>query len=305
MRLNAHRPLVLLITFLCAMTVLAALANGVIDYGWPSGHSASADSFSGDQEYAQTSQPPVAKDDRMFLIRLLSSEPSVDGAQSDGFLVTAAKILLRLVLAALLAAMLAFRPRKRISLPLPLNPFLKETQILLAVVGSALMMIVADSAARAFGIFAAASLVRFRTNIRDPKEITVLLLSLGIGLATGVSRFELAIVFSLFAVLVLWVLEHYESAQVFRAMQLKVRTRSVDSTSALLKEIFEKHRFKAEVRELNREDEKEPLGKLVYQVNVGPGVSTDYLSEEILLSDEHNIDSIEWDQKRATSYIYR
>ncbi|MGH9971697.1 MAG: hypothetical protein ACREBG_28420 [Pyrinomonadaceae bacterium] len=39
---------------------------------------------------------------------------------------------------------------------------------------------------RAFGIFAAVSLVRFRTNIRDPKEITVLLISLAIGLGTGV-----------------------------------------------------------------------------------------------------------------------
>jgi hypothetical protein len=120
-----------------------------------------------------------------------------------------------------------------------------------------------------------------------------------------VSRFELAILFSLFSVLVLWVLEYYEPAQVFRAMQLKVRTLSVDRTTALLKEVFARHSFTAEVRELNREDQEDPLGKLIYQVNVGPGVSTDQLSDEIFAADEHNIDSIEWDQKRGTSYIYR
>jgi hypothetical protein len=59
------------------------------------------------------------------------------------------------------------------------NPFVAQTQILMAVVAGAMMMVVGDSAARAFGIFAAASLVRFRTNIRDPKEITVLLICLG------------------------------------------------------------------------------------------------------------------------------
>jgi hypothetical protein len=124
-------------------------------------------------------------------------------------------------------------------------------------------------------------------------------------LATGVSRFELAIVFALFMMLVLWVLELYEPGQVFRAMHLKVTTRSVESTNGLLKKLFEKHQFTAEVREINREDEEDPLGKLVYQVNVSPGVSTDELSNEILSSDEHNIDSIEWDQKKGTSYLYR
>jgi hypothetical protein len=127
---------------------------------------------------AQTSQPADSREAESIFAEIFGAEKV--GVESDGFLMTAAKILTRLALATLLAAMLAFRPRKRMRLPLPRNPFLKETQILLALVGAALMMIVADNAARAFGIFAAASLVRFRTNIRDPKEITVLLLSLGI-----------------------------------------------------------------------------------------------------------------------------
>ena len=84
------------------------------------------------------------------------------------------------------------------------------------------MMIVADNAARAFGIFAAASLVRFRTNIRDPKEITVLLISLAIGLATGVGKTEVAIILALFSLVVISLLEYYEPEQVFRAMELTV-----------------------------------------------------------------------------------
>ncbi|MGH9880085.1 MAG: hypothetical protein ACRD6N_01515, partial [Pyrinomonadaceae bacterium] len=79
-----------------------------------------------------------------------------------------AKLTLRLSLAALLAAALAFRPRRRI-LAIKRNPYVSQTQILLAIVAAALMIIVGDNAARAFGIFAAVSLVRFRTNIRDPK----------------------------------------------------------------------------------------------------------------------------------------
>src|ERR1051326_1296530 len=95
---------------------------------------------------------------------------------------TSARIALRFSLAAFLASLLAFRPRRGAR-----NPYVAQTQILMAVVAGA-MMVVGDSAARAFGIFAAASLVRFRTNIRDPKETTVLLVCLGVGLAAGVGR---------------------------------------------------------------------------------------------------------------------
>src|SRR5215210_6342991 len=85
---------------------------------------------------------------------------------------TSARIALRFSLAAFLAALLAFRPRRGLTRARR-NPYVAQTQILMAVVAGAMMMVVGDSAARAFGIFAAASLVRFRTNIRDPKEITV------------------------------------------------------------------------------------------------------------------------------------
>src|SRR5215207_2206953 len=91
---------------------------------------------------------------------------------------TSARIALRFSLAAFLAALLAFRPKRGVSIARR-NPYVAQTQILMAVVSGAMMMVVGDSAARAFGIFAAASLVRFRTNIRDPKEITVLLVCLG------------------------------------------------------------------------------------------------------------------------------
>ncbi|HEX8423873.1 MAG TPA: DUF4956 domain-containing protein, partial [Pyrinomonadaceae bacterium] len=138
--------------------------------------------------------------------------------QREHWTILVPRILMRLALAALLVAVLAFRPRRRGVSVLQRNPYVAQTQILLAVVASALMMIVGDSAARAFGIFAAASLVRFRTNIRDPKEITVLLISLAIGLATGVGRWDLALTLAVFVFPLLWVLEHYAYNQVMRSM---------------------------------------------------------------------------------------
>ena len=235
----------------------------------------------------------------------MSSSPANNASPADeGLVALAARILLRLALAALLTSLLAFRPRKDLPV-MQRNPYVGQTQILLAVVASALMMIVADNAARAFGIFAAASLVRFRTNIRDPKEITVLLVCLGIGLATGVGKIEIAIILALFVLVMLWVLEYYEPAQIFRALELTVTTRHVDETDGMLRDIFERNQLTYELRILDREDEADPMGKIVYYVNVNPQISTDKLSEEIFSSDPDNIDTVRWDQKKSQSYIYR
>jgi uncharacterized membrane protein YhiD involved in acid resistance len=180
-----------------------------------------------------------------------------------------------------------------------------QTQILLAVVAAAMMMIVGDSAARAFGIFAAVSLVRFRTNIRDPKETTVLLVCLGIGLASGVGRLDMALILALFVLVTLWILEHFEEGQIFRSMELCVATLKVDHTNEILKRIFARHKFDIELRELDREDEEDPLGKIVYLVNLNTTASTDDLSDEILAADSENIDKVEWEQKKSSTYIYK
>jgi uncharacterized membrane protein YhiD involved in acid resistance len=241
--------------------------------------------------------------DEPFFTTIFGSDSS-DLQKHEPWYLRIGRIVVRLLLAALLSATLAFRPRRAIH-AIQRNPYVSQTEILIAVVASALMMIVADNAARAFGIFAAASLVRFRTNIRDPKETTVLLVNLGVGLATGVGRWELAIVFSLIVLVLLWILESYEPAQVVRTMELKVKTRDVETTDETLKEIFEKRHLTAELREINKEDDKDPLGKIVYYVGLNPQVSVDRISDEIFSMDPDNIDSIEWDQKRSTSYIYR
>jgi len=217
---------------------------------------------------------------------------------------TSARIALRFALAAFLASLLAFRPRRGVSVARR-NPYVAQTQILMAVVAGAMMMVVGDSAARAFGIFAAASLVRFRTNIRDPKETTVLLVCLGVGLASGVGRWDMAVILTLFVLLTLSVLEYFERFQVFRSMEISVQTRNVDRADQILKGLFERHQFDYELRHLDREDAEEPLGKLVYLVNLDPVISTSKLSDEILSADRENIDSVEWDQKESKTYIYK
>ncbi len=214
------------------------------------------------------------------------------------------EIVFRLLLAVFLAGVLAFRPRR--DLPLfQRNLYVAQTQILLAVVAAALMLIVGDNAGRAFAIFAAVSLVRFRTNIRDPKEITVLLLSLALGLATGVGKWELGLVLCLFALVLLTFLEHKEMEQVFRSMELTINTKNTDATQALLKKIFRRFKLDAEVRGITPPDEAEPVGCIMFFINLPLNISTDHLSDTILSFDQDHIEGIEWKQSKTGSYVYQ
>jgi len=217
--------------------------------------------------------------------------------------VVAMRMLLRFLIAAFLAMLLAFRWRRGVSITRR-NPYVAQTQILLAVVAAAMMMIVGDSAARAFGIFAAASLVRFRTNIRDPKETTVLLICLGVGLACGVGRLDMALILTVFVLLALFILEYFESTQVFRAMELSIQTRNLDQTHQMLKKLFDKHTCSFELRHLEREAGEGENGKIIYELNLGLADRTDQLTEEILAEDAQNIAGLEWEQKKSSTYIY-
>lgn len=249
--------------------------------------------------------PVAANTDRsvssLFTEILMPTSSTASSAQGASFDVIG--ITLRFAFAAMLAALLAFRPRRGVPVHRR-NPFVAQTQVLLAVVAAAMMIIVGDSAARAFGIFAAASLVSFRTNIRDPKDIAVLLVCLGIGLGAGVGRMDLAIVLSLFVLVTLTMLEFMEQRQAFRSMEVCVETRDIDRTQEVLKGIFNKQGFRTELRELERECEDDPMGKVTYHVNLSPVTDMDRLSEQIIAADRDNIGSVEWEQKKSMTYNY-
>jgi uncharacterized membrane protein YhiD involved in acid resistance len=304
-----RETLTLVVVFVVVLAVSALVVyllsqRSAVNAPSPQTPAAASSVTPGERQPATPGTPATRHDSNVFdeLFGVPKSEANMVGGETWGAIV--GSITLRLLLAALLGAALAFRPRKRL-LILKRNPYVEQTQILLAIVAAALMIIVGDNAARAFGIFAAVSVVRFRTNIRDPKEITVLLISLAVGLAAGFGRWDLALILTVFALVVLWILEYREASQVSRTMDVKVTSKNVATTQGILREIFQRYSFDAELRGINRESSDEPVGSLVYSVELGPIVTTDALSEEILTRDSANVDSVEWEQKKSFSYIYQ
>jgi uncharacterized membrane protein YhiD involved in acid resistance len=72
------------------------------------------------------------------------------------------------------------------------------TLVLLTVTGSILMMIVGNSLARAFSLFGAFSIIRFRTAVKESKDIAFVFISLILGMAVGTNNYIIAVLSTLF-----------------------------------------------------------------------------------------------------------
>ncbi len=198
--------------------------------------------------------------------------------------------LVRLPIAAGLGALLAFRPRRR-GTP-PRTPPVIQTQIILAVVGALVMLVVGSSLARAFGIVGAAGLIRYRAKIEDPKDAAVMLSTLGVGLASGVGLHMLAGFAALFVLALLWVIESLEEGR--KHFDLTLEGEGIAAMKADIERVLERHRVGYELR-------SESDSEVCYAVSLPLDRSTDQVSAAVLrLMREHPI-AVEWDERKRKS----
>jgi hypothetical protein len=198
------------------------------------------------------------------------------------------RALLALPVATAMGALLAFRPRRR-GTP-PRSAPVIQTQIILAVVGAVVMLIVGASLARAFGIVGAANLIRYRAKIDDPKDAVVMLVTLSLGLACGVELYGLAAFAALFILGVLWVVESLEPERT-KVFELKVTTSDPASIRSDVEAILRRHHIKYELRTAGAED-------LVYESELPINTRTDRVSNAILLLDSGKKTEVVWDEKK-------
>ncbi len=198
--------------------------------------------------------------------------------------------LIRLPLAAALGAMLAMRPKRR-GTP-PRTPAVIQTQIVLAIVGAVIMLVVGASLARAFGIVGAANLIRYRSKIDDPKDAVVMLCTLAVGLASGVGLYALALVSTGFMGAALWVIESFEPHGMKR-FDLKVKLgKDTDEQRRKVEGVLQ--RFKAQYELRTSSDEE-----VCYEVGVPLELHTDRISNALLRLDPDGHGSVEWAAKKT------
>ena len=168
-----------------------------------------------------------------------------------------------------------------------------ETQIILAVVGALIMLVVGASLARAFGIVGAANLIRYRAKIDNPKDAVVMLSALAVGLACGVGLYVLAVFGTVFVGVVLWVIEGFEpAARKSFGLKLTVKEESIGDLRPRIESVLRRYGATFELRGLADE-------VLSYAIDADANLRVDRVSAAIeALAPEAGI-GVEWDEKKV------
>ncbi len=200
-----------------------------------------------------------------------------------------AKAVVSLPIAGVLGAALAFRPIRHATPRRDME--VVHTQILLAVVGALLMLVIGESLARAFGIVGAAGLIRYRARIRDPKDAGVMLATLGIGLASGVGLYLLALFATLFLLVVLLLIESHTSKEPI-PYRLKISASESAKVQPQIEALLRNHRLQYEPRNFAENE-------LEYDIQIPNDQSAEAISNALQKLESVSAESFTWKLKKS------
>jgi hypothetical protein len=172
----------------------------------------------------------------------------------------------------------------------PISRSLEQAEVLLAVAGAMMMIIIGSSLARALGIAGGAAIVRFRTPVEDPKDAVLLFLLLGLGMSCGIGSFAVAGLGALFLVLLLLGLSHVGEERP-RSLILALVASGAEFPEEHVHAVLSRTVNSFEAREFTRG----PQAVVRYLVTLDPWASLTYLSQELMADGAAGVKSVSWE----------
>ncbi len=116
-----------------------------------------------------------------------------------------------------------------------------HTIIMMSVIVSVVMNVISDNAGVAFGLFVIFSLIRFRSAVTNAKDIAYIFFGLCVGMTCGLYQFDLAIVLTLFASLIFYLLYKMQYGKGKDTQVLKVTVPENLNHDQMLDDIFTRY----------------------------------------------------------------
>lgn len=199
------------------------------------------------------------------------------------------KLLCALGIGLLVSAVHQPSPRERSS-----GRQMEQAQTLLCVSGAMMMIIVGNSLARAFGIAGAASIIRFRTPVDDPKDVTILFLLMALGMAAGLGLLGVAGLGTAFLCLTLLALDQV-ARQSARVMAVEIVASGREFPTTHVEGVFARNQVTFEPREITQSDDV----TIKYHTWLSPQTSLEELSGQLMTTGS-GVTGVSWEHpKRA------
>ena len=198
-----------------------------------------------------------------------------------------AKLVSALLIGLLVSSVHQPSPRERSS-----GRQMEQAQTLLCVSGAMMMIIVGNSLARAFGIAGAASIIRFRTPVDDPKDVTVLFLLMALGMATGLGLLGVAGLGTAFLCLTLLALDHV-ARQSARVMVVEIVANGREFPSPHVESVFARNQVRFEPREITQSDDV----TIKYYTWLSPQTALEEVSAQ-LMAEGAGVSAVSWENPK-------
>jgi anti-anti-sigma factor len=169
------------------------------------------------------------------------------------------------------------------------NPALDQAQVLLCISGALMMIIIGNSVARAFGIAGAASIIRFRTPVEDARDITILFILMGLGMAAGLGALAVAGLGTLFLCAMIPLLTLFSSERP-RQMNVEIIAEEREFPMAHVHHVFAVNGILFEPREVSQGDE----ATAKYLTTLKPTDSLEDLSAQLMGDGKKGIKNVSW-----------
>ena len=169
------------------------------------------------------------------------------------------------------------------------NPTMDQAQVLLCIAGAMMMIIIGNNLARAFGIAGAASIIRFRTPVEDAKDITILFLLMGLGMAAGLGSLAVAGLGTVFLCAMIPILNMFSSERP-RTMQVEIIGEEREFPTAHVLHVFAVNGILFEPREVSQGDE----ATVKYLTTLKPTDSLEELSAQLMGDGKKGIKNVSW-----------
>lgn len=155
------------------------------------------------------------------------------------------------------------------------------TMILLPAIISSIILLIGSDIARAFSLAGAFSIIRFRSEPGEPKDIAYVLFSMGAGLALGIGEYIYAVIFTVILCVSMIILSKTNFANkkaVFK--QLKVTIPEDLNYEEVFKEVFDQFKVTYELKKV-KTTSLGSLYQLYYDVIFKDNIKTQEFIDEL------------------------
>jgi uncharacterized membrane protein YhiD involved in acid resistance len=158
---------------------------------------------------------------------------------------------------------------------------------MICVITSIIMMLIGNNLALSLGLVGSLSIIRFRTAIKEPRDIAFIFWAIAVGLAAGTSEFIIAIIGSIIIALLLFIFNKV----IYKDYSYLLVLKGSEIQSKVIVDVFEEYEIPYKMRMKNAND---VYMEITYEITLKS------VSEDILIKALNAIGGI--DEVHIVSY---